>query len=201
MRVAIFKAPRAPSLGTERLECQAALSSWAPTKLKAKPPAQPPCHSYHRLPRCPGNYSPTPVWYCKQAPLWPVGITNEGREGQRAKEERCLSMYLHSRLRRRDIITDIADTLLGMSLDPRLMPAPAAAAVDPEVQRSVRSSASTPSLRSRDGTVPPHAMKDPGGNVRVVVRVRAFLPRGKHPQPTCCQRQTPWSKKKGRGRD
>ncbi|KAL7625792.1 hypothetical protein AAE478_005015 [Parahypoxylon ruwenzoriense] len=39
------------------------------------------------------------------------------------------------------------------------------------------SSASTPSLRSRDGTLPPHMRMDTGGNVRVVVRVRAFLPR------------------------
>ncbi|KAI1125371.1 kinesin motor domain-containing protein [Nemania abortiva] len=43
---------------------------------------------------------------------------------------------------------------------------------------TIRSSASTPSLRSRDGTLPPHMMRmDAGGNVRVVVRVRAFLPR------------------------
>ncbi|KUI57291.1 Kinesin-like protein KIF1C [Cytospora mali] len=48
------------------------------------------------------------------------------------------------------------------------MPSPA---VD---MRLAPSSASTPSLRSRDGTVPIHAN---GGNVRVVVRVRAFLPR------------------------
>ncbi|KAI1164294.1 kinesin motor domain-containing protein [Nemania serpens] len=42
----------------------------------------------------------------------------------------------------------------------------------------ILSSASTPSLRSRDGTIPPHMMRmDVGGNVRVVVRVRAFLPR------------------------
>lgn len=51
------------------------------------------------------------------------------------------------------------------------MPSPA---IDP---RTIRSSASTPSLRSRDGTVPLHARMDNGGNVRVVVRVRAFLPR------------------------
>lgn len=50
-----------------------------------------------------------------------------------------------------------------------------AAAIDP---RTIRSSASTPSLRSRDGTLPLHARMDNGGNVRVVVRVRAFLPRG-----------------------
>ncbi|KAH8164631.1 hypothetical protein CIB48_g3619 [Xylaria polymorpha] len=43
---------------------------------------------------------------------------------------------------------------------------------------TIRSSASTPSLRSRDGTLPPHMMRvDAGGNVRVVVRVRGFLPR------------------------
>lgn len=53
------------------------------------------------------------------------------------------------------------------------MPA-AAASAD---LRVVRSSASTPSLRSRDGTIPLHARMDNGGNVRVVVRVRAFLPR------------------------
>lgn len=41
-----------------------------------------------------------------------------------------------------------------------------------------RSSASTPSLRARDGLLPPHLRTDNGGNVRVVVRVRAFLPRG-----------------------
>ncbi|KAF3760322.1 hypothetical protein M406DRAFT_52978 [Cryphonectria parasitica EP155] len=51
------------------------------------------------------------------------------------------------------------------------MPAAAHALVDP---RAVRSSASTPSLRARDGTLP---RLDNGGNVRVVVRVRAFLPR------------------------
>lgn len=46
------------------------------------------------------------------------------------------------------------------------------------VAAAVRSSASTPSLRSRDGTAP--AKMDRGGNVRVVVRVRAFLQRGEH---------------------
>ncbi|KAK4103909.1 kinesin-domain-containing protein [Parathielavia hyrcaniae] len=77
--------------------------------------------------------------------------------------------------RYRDVIADIHETLIGISLDPRLMPN-SAGHLD-VAQRSVRSCASTPSLRSRDGTVPPHARMDPGGNVRVVVRVRAFLPR------------------------
>ncbi|KAH7362532.1 kinesin-II 95 kDa subunit [Plectosphaerella cucumerina] len=60
-----------------------------------------------------------------------------------------------------------------MALDARLMPPPSAISDSP----AIRSSASTPSLRSRDGTLPPHLRMDGGGNVRVVVRVRAFLPR------------------------
>ncbi|KAJ4389601.1 hypothetical protein N0V93_007072 [Gnomoniopsis smithogilvyi] len=80
-------------------------------------------------------------------------------------------MHLSRRQRYREVRDDISETLIGISFEPRLMPA---AATDP---RSVRSSASTPSLRSRDGTLPPHARMDNGGNVRVVVRVRAFLPR------------------------
>ncbi|KAI1772941.1 P-loop containing nucleoside triphosphate hydrolase protein [Hypoxylon cercidicola] len=70
--------------------------------------------------------------------------------------------------RTNDIIIDICETLTGM-LEPRLMPS-----LD---MRAIRSTASTPSLRSRDGILPPHMRMDAGGNVRVVVRVRAFLPR------------------------
>lgn len=81
-------------------------------------------------------------------------------------------MHASRRLRFRESIDDIYETLIGISLEPLLMPSSATDV------RTVRSSASTPSLRSRDGTVPPHARMDPGGNVRVVVRVRAFLPRG-----------------------
>jgi hypothetical protein len=78
--------------------------------------------------------------------------------------------------RLRDIKADINETLIGVSLEPRLMPG----AATPEMaQRTVRSSASTPSLRSRDANSPWVAKMDPGGNVKVVVRVRAFLPRGK----------------------
>jgi hypothetical protein len=73
--------------------------------------------------------------------------------------------------RTRDIIEDINETLCGICLDARLMPM----ATERQI---IRSSASTPSLRARDGSIPMHARMDPGGNVRVVVRVRAFLPRG-----------------------
>ncbi|KAH7166148.1 kinesin-like protein [Dactylonectria macrodidyma] len=72
------------------------------------------------------------------------------------------------RQRLHDTISDAHETLLTMTLDQRMMPVE---------HRIVHSSASTPSLRSRDGTLPPLARMDGGGNVKVVVRVRAFLKR------------------------
>lgn len=105
-----------------------------------------------------------------------------------------------NRQRYRDAITDFCDTVTGMLPLPRLLLPPltnsskqnstqAFAGIDQDdpcdnremkpTANIIRSSASTPSLRSRDGTLPPHMMRmDGGGNVRVVVRVRAFLPRG-----------------------
>lgn len=83
-------------------------------------------------------------------------------------------MHSSRQQRFRDIVREISAALIDISFEPRLMPS--AATTD---MRGVRSSASTPSLRSRDGTVPLHARTDNRGNVRVVVRVRAFLPRGK----------------------
>ncbi|CAD6576540.1 MAG: Kinesin [Alectoria sarmentosa] len=61
-----------------------------------------------------------------------------------------------------------------MALDPRGFPGVAS-----EV-RQLKSSASTPSLRSRESELVPMGRSTPdngGGNVRVVVRVRGFLPR------------------------
>lgn len=53
---------------------------------------------------------------------------------------------------------------------------------------ALRSTASTPSFRSRESVMAPAPKVDApmssGGNVKVVVRVRAFLPRGLTP-PTC----------------
>ncbi|KAL2023926.1 hypothetical protein VTK56DRAFT_703 [Thermocarpiscus australiensis] len=98
-------------------------------------------------------------------------------------------MYSNLEHRFRDVISDINETLIGISLEPRLMPNSAGHL---EVaQRSFRSRASTPSLRSRDGTIPPHARADPGGNVRVVVRVRAFLPREIERNAECLIRMDP----------
>lgn len=83
-------------------------------------------------------------------------------------------MYVTLVRRRAALLQDIEDDLVNMSLDPRMMPGVAE-------MHMARSSASTPSLRSREGSVTPGggATGDKGGNVRVVVRVRGFLPRGK----------------------
>ncbi|KAI3557531.1 kinesin motor domain-containing protein [Colletotrichum abscissum] len=76
-------------------------------------------------------------------------------------------MWASQRQRYHAIFEELKQTLCGLSLDHRLLP--------PAVYEmpALYSSASTPSLRSHDGPV----RMDGGGNVRVVVRVRAFLPR------------------------
>ena len=77
-------------------------------------------------------------------------------------------MWASLQQRRSEVIRDVYDQFAAMALDPRLMPGVAA-------EMRSHSSASTPSLRSREGTPVP---MDKGGNVKVVVRVRGFLPRG-----------------------
>ncbi|KAJ4306372.1 hypothetical protein N0V88_001172 [Collariella sp. IMI 366227] len=104
-------------------------------------------------------------------------------------------MFSNLEQRFRDVVADINETLIGISLDPRLMPNSAGHHLDVAHARAVRSGASTPSLRSRDGTVPPHARVDPGGNVRVVVRVRAFLPREIRRDAECLIRMDPFSQR------
>ena len=84
-------------------------------------------------------------------------------------------MYVSQRLRYHELFCDIANQLEDMALDPRGFPGVAS-----EV-RQLKSSASTPSLRSRESELVPMGRATPdngGGNVRVVVRVRGFLPRG-----------------------
>lgn len=84
-------------------------------------------------------------------------------------------MYVLQRLRYRSIFGHIQRQLQDMALDPRAFPG-----VATEV-RQLKSSASTPSLRSRESELVPMGRATPengGGNVRVVVRVRGFLPRG-----------------------
>lgn len=87
-------------------------------------------------------------------------------------------MYVLQRLHFESIICDIKESLKEMALDPRAFPG-----VATEV-RQLKSSASTPSLRSRESEIVPMGRSTPdngGGNVRVVVRVRGFLPRGWRP--------------------
>lgn len=84
-------------------------------------------------------------------------------------------MYALQRLRYRSIFSNIQTQLQDMALDPR-----AFSGLASEV-RQLKSSASTPSLRSRESELVPMGRATPdngGGNVRVVVRVRGFLPRG-----------------------
>lgn len=84
-------------------------------------------------------------------------------------------MYALQQLRFREIVQRTSLQLEDMALDPRAFPGIAS-----EV-RQLKSSASTPSLRSRESELVPIGRMTPenvGGNVRVVVRVRGFLPRG-----------------------
>ena len=84
-------------------------------------------------------------------------------------------MDVSFRLRSRELVKHISLQLKAMALDPRAYPG-----VAKEI-RQLKSSASTPSLRSRESEVVPVRSMTPdmgGGNVRVVVRVRGFLPRG-----------------------
>lgn len=94
-------------------------------------------------------------------------------------------MYVSQRLRYRSVLSDIKGRLETMALDPRGFPG-----VANEV-RQLKSSASTPSLRSRESELVPMSRATPdngGGNVRVVVRVRGFLPRGKSRFPVARRR-------------
>lgn len=81
-------------------------------------------------------------------------------------------MYMSLIRRQAELLQHIQYQFVHMALDPRLMPGVAAE------MRAVRSTASTPTLRSREGSVTPGGGGDKGGNVRVVVRVRGFLHRG-----------------------
>lgn len=85
-------------------------------------------------------------------------------------------MYALQRIRYRSIVREVQSLLQDMALDPRGFPG-----IANEV-RPLKSSASSPSLRSRESELVPMGTTTPdngGGNVRVVVRVRGFLPRGK----------------------
>ena len=91
------------------------------------------------------------------------------------------------RLRYNDSIHKVYETLQTMAHSPRLMPSSPTTPRASTGPGMVRSNASTPSLRSRDGTMPIMSRSEGGGNVKVVVRVRAFLQRGTYAQRAAWQ--------------
>ena len=73
------------------------------------------------------------------------------------------------------LVCDIVERFKDMAIDRRGFPG-----IATEL-KSLKSSASSPSLRSRESELVPMARAAPdngGGNVKVVVRVRGFLARG-----------------------
>ncbi|KAH7251714.1 kinesin [Fusarium tricinctum] len=99
-------------------------------------------------------------------------------------------MWTILRQRLHDSINDVNKTLITMALDSRLMPS-AASSSSSFYEGRVHSSASTPSLRSRDAASSMPARLDGGGNVKVVVRVRAFLQRELERQAKCLVEMDP----------
>ncbi|KAK5158631.1 hypothetical protein LTR04_005175 [Oleoguttula sp. CCFEE 6159] len=84
-------------------------------------------------------------------------------------------MYIHLRLKSRELITNLKTLLEDMALDSRTY-----RGLSPERPQLYATSASAPSLRSRDSVVVPMEPLPPvndGGNVKVVVRVRKFIKR------------------------
>ena len=84
-------------------------------------------------------------------------------------------MYASQLLRYREIIQGVQYLFQDMALDSRAFPGVAG-------QIRPKSSASSPSLRSRESEIVTMGRSTPdngGGNVKVVVRVRGFLPRGR----------------------
>ncbi|KAI6766288.1 hypothetical protein HG530_007358 [Fusarium avenaceum] len=79
-------------------------------------------------------------------------------------------MWTILRQRLHDSIDEVNSTLITMALDSRLMPS-AASSSSSFYEGRVHSSASTPSLRSRDAASSMPARLDGGGNVKVVVRL------------------------------
>ncbi|KIL91148.1 kinesin family member 1 13 14 [Fusarium avenaceum] len=79
-------------------------------------------------------------------------------------------MWTILRQRLHDSIDEVNNTLITMALDSRLMPS-AASSSSSFYEGRVHSSASTPSLRSRDAASSMPARLDGGGNVKVVVRL------------------------------
>ena len=92
---------------------------------------------------------------------------------------RLLSMYVSLRSRYLAVIEECINIF---DQDMVMMPSACTLAHDTRSKTPTLSTASSPSLRSRTPVTvpmtPPNLSTNPGGNVKVVVRVRNFLPRG-----------------------
>ncbi|KAH7266931.1 kinesin [Fusarium redolens] len=99
-------------------------------------------------------------------------------------------MWVILRHRLHDSIDNVNSILMTMALDSRLMPSPSSPSAS-FYEGRVHSSASTPSLRSRDAALSMPARMEGGGNVKVVVRVRAFLKRELERQAKCLIQMDP----------
>lgn len=96
-------------------------------------------------------------------------------------------MYVTLTLRQHKSRQDVCNLLAEMALDSRLYPRNFCS--DPDSRPLPHSTASAPALRSRNSVYLP--MNRPsdgprGGNVKVVVRVRTFLPRGVYSGACLC---------------
>ena len=125
---------------------------------------------YPRRPPAPADVNNPPAASKPNRSRDQVGAS--GKPG--LNDSKAPRMWSIHRLRFKHSLDEIIDALRDEYLDARLIPASSSA----RESRAMLSSASTPSLRAKDGAVPAHVRGDAGGNVRVVVRVRGFLPRG-----------------------
>ncbi|KAM5514289.1 PUL domain-containing protein (kinesin motor domain-containing protein) [Fusarium oxysporum f. sp. phaseoli] len=118
----------------------------------------------------------------------PSNVNDAGKQKIPTREDGEMWVILRHRLH--DSIDNVNSILMTMALDSRLMPSPSSPSAS-FYEGRVHSSASTPSLRSRDAALSMPARMEGGGNVKVVVRVRAFLKRELERQAKCLIQMDP----------
>ncbi|KAF5650372.1 kinesin [Fusarium tjaetaba] len=118
----------------------------------------------------------------------PSNVNDAGKQKIPTREDGEMWVILRHRLH--DSIDNANSILMTMALDSRLMPSPSSPSAS-FYEGRVHSSASTPSLRSRDAALSMPARMEGGGNVKVVVRVRAFLKRELERQAKCLIQMDP----------
>nr|AAO59305.1 kinesin [[Gibberella] fujikuroi var. moniliformis] len=130
-----------------------------------------------------------PVLHIQGTPATaPSNVNDAGKQKIPTREDGEMWVILRHRLH--DSIDNANSILMTMALDSRLMPSPSSPSAS-FYEGRVHSSASTPSLRSRDAALSMPARMEGGGNVKVVVRVRAFLKRELERQAKCLIQMDP----------